>query len=378
MKCIFNKTRAAAAALALILFAASVFTLTGCAVPADDSSANAAPIVLEATSGSAAASQEAPQDNAQYSLSTIRKVPDFNAVDQYGDPVDQSVFADADYTLLVFWATWCGPCVAEIPELVGAHEELMGMNVQIVGICEDGKGDRESALDILQANDAAYVNIMPDDQFYDDFVSLCFTYPSAMLIDSNGNVVQNQFSLERDADAIVTQIGKLLGSAGTTSAPSVSGAQNGSDPIVAFYDEYKENMLEHGYTESSTRIANISTFIELHKKAYAYTTDRYFARIDIEINGEKQTELRSFVTDGSYRQEEYSNGKIAYVTIYNGQTDEYVQYEVASGNTNRISNASYMGGGIYSEIYTLTPNVAFDASIFTFDASMLSADTKGN
>ena len=135
------------------------------------------------------------QDNSQYSLATITKVPDFSTIDQNGNPVDQSVFANAKYTLLVFWGTWCGPCVEEIPKLAAAVEGLGAIDVQIVGICEDGKTDRETALNILETDNATYVNIMPDDQFYDDFVSLCFSFPSAMLIDSNGNVVQNQFSL---------------------------------------------------------------------------------------------------------------------------------------------------------------------------------------
>jgi len=36
--------------------------------------------------------------------------------------------------LLNFWATWCPPCVSEMPELVALQNELAGKNLQVVGI----------------------------------------------------------------------------------------------------------------------------------------------------------------------------------------------------------------------------------------------------
>ena len=36
--------------------------------------------------------------------------------------------------LLNFWATWCPPCVSEMPELVTLQNELAGKNLQIIGI----------------------------------------------------------------------------------------------------------------------------------------------------------------------------------------------------------------------------------------------------
>lgn len=33
-----------------------------------------------------------------------------------------------------FWATWCAPCVEEMPELSGLQSQLVGKNIQIIGI----------------------------------------------------------------------------------------------------------------------------------------------------------------------------------------------------------------------------------------------------
>ncbi len=378
-------------------------------------------------------------DTSQFSLETIPKVPDFSTVDQYGNPIDQTVFAKAEHTLLVFWATWCSPCIAEIPVLVAAEDALRDMDVQIVGICEDGKIARDLALQILQTQGASYANIMPNDQFYDEFVSLCFTFPSAMLIGSDGSVEQHQFMLETNADAIVSQTQAMLRTPANPSDAPADPREN-PDPISTYYEKYRQDMLEAGHMESTPRISNLPTFVEMHKKAYAYTTDQYFLQINIEINGKKSGEIRRFVTDGNYREEEYSNGTISYVTVYNAQRDEYSLYDVASGNGQLVRNASLKGylsipilyasmdiltnnavigtlsdteyegkpavlsfdeengysnkvwmdketgillryeqivdGRKYTETYTFTPNVAFDASIFKFDSSVLSVDTK--
>jgi peroxiredoxin len=45
-----------------------------------------------------------------------------------------------DVVILNFWATWCLPCLAEIPELVRLQEELRDQGVQVVGVSQDEGG----------------------------------------------------------------------------------------------------------------------------------------------------------------------------------------------------------------------------------------------
>ena len=43
--------------------------------------------------------------------------------------------------LIDFWATWCGPCVAEVPNVVAAYERLHPKGFEIVGISFDEEVD---------------------------------------------------------------------------------------------------------------------------------------------------------------------------------------------------------------------------------------------
>src|SRR5262249_55779184 len=51
--------------------------------------------------------------------------------------------------VLDFWATWCGPCVAEMPEMKRLYEKFHGQGVEFIGISLDQSKD-EGGLDALK------------------------------------------------------------------------------------------------------------------------------------------------------------------------------------------------------------------------------------
>ena len=85
-----------------------------------------------------------------------QKVPEFILADYDGE--DKSLYellADKDMVLIDFWASWCGPCIADFPELKKLHAAYTDEDFEIVGVSIDsteeawkeGVDEHESALD---------------------------------------------------------------------------------------------------------------------------------------------------------------------------------------------------------------------------------------
>ena len=58
-------------------------------------------------------------------VSTSNKAPDFTLSDMHGNEVSLSDFK-GNIVIINFWATWCGPCRFEIPDLIDLQEKYNG------------------------------------------------------------------------------------------------------------------------------------------------------------------------------------------------------------------------------------------------------------
>lgn len=107
-----------------------------------------------------------------------------------GETVTQDVFADYDLTVVNVWATWCNPCISEMPELAELDAALPE-NVNLISICIDGSDDKAFTQEILDYCGVKYPVLMPSDSLKDDVIQYISSVPTTFFIDKEGNVVGN-------------------------------------------------------------------------------------------------------------------------------------------------------------------------------------------
>lgn len=150
------------------------------------------------------------EENDIISIETLKGIPEFKCTDVNGNEVSNEIFKDSKITLVNLWGTWCGPCVAELPSLQEIYDEGKDKGVSVVGIVEDGMNNEEEVKKILEQSNVKFINIVPDEKFYDDFVTLCSSYPASLLVDSDGNVVSELISGPRTKEEYKELIDEAL------------------------------------------------------------------------------------------------------------------------------------------------------------------------
>ena len=74
----------------------------------------------------------------------MKDAPDFTLKSLTGERISLKDFA-GDVVLVDFWATWCGPCVMTIPELVSLQDKYRDSGVVILGVSVDDPAKTDDA-----------------------------------------------------------------------------------------------------------------------------------------------------------------------------------------------------------------------------------------
>ena len=121
-----------------------------------------------------------------------------------------------NYVLINLWATWCGPCVAEMPELVDINRIYRTRNFRMATISLDEPGKRDQALEILKKDHVSAANYLSKVDGQDRLAEVLDKewpgpVPYTLLVAPGGKVVYRKsgpvdpLELKR---AIVAQLGR--------------------------------------------------------------------------------------------------------------------------------------------------------------------------
>ncbi len=125
---------------------------------------------------------------AESALAVGRVFPALGDPDLEGKPIDLSAYK-GKVVLIDFWATWCGPCVAELPNVKAAYDKYHAKGFEIIGISLDK--DRDALTGFLKENPMGWRQYF-DGLGWKNKVSTRFgvdSIPATFLLDGEGRIV---------------------------------------------------------------------------------------------------------------------------------------------------------------------------------------------
>lgn len=142
-----------------------------------------------------------PQPGAEKLLGTVLPDPD-------GHPQSMAQWKGR-VVIVNFWATWCGPCRAEMPELVKIQARYGSRGVQLVGVAVDEMAPVKSFLQQFRVNYPILVGGFAATPLFEGSDNPRGGLPYTVVIDRSGRIAQTYLG-PIEADRVARTIERLI------------------------------------------------------------------------------------------------------------------------------------------------------------------------
>lgn len=115
----------------------------------------------------------------------------FSAKTLSGEIVTSDYFKEYDITMINLWATYCNPCIKEMPEIAKLYKNRPEKS-NIISICIGSEKDEEDAKlasQIMKDANAEFQTLIPDEKLAKTLISQISVVPTTVFVDRHGKVI---------------------------------------------------------------------------------------------------------------------------------------------------------------------------------------------
>ena len=153
--------------------------------------------------------QQEEAEKLKAALAEGTKFPDFAEKDMTGKPLSIANYK-GKVVLLDFWATWCPPCRAELPNVLKTYKEYHAQGFEIIGISLDRDQDREKLTSFLEEKNMTWPQFF-DGNYWKNKLAVKYgvnSIPATYLLDGQGTIIGKDLRGEELDKAVAKAVAK--------------------------------------------------------------------------------------------------------------------------------------------------------------------------